>query len=188
MKTQLITRFVRSERAVSAIEFALVLPVMLTLMFGGYVISQCVAIHRKVTITTRALADLTTDYSTVTGTQLTTIINASTQIMAPYDPTPLKIRLSEVQTVGQAPAACLPLSLATAVTTWSVSVGVTQYAQCTVYPLPAGMYIANTSYIVGEVTYTYTPPVGYKILGPFTIADHIVMLPRISQSIPYTGP
>ena len=47
---QRILRLAKDERGVSAVEFALILPLMLTLYFGGVEVSQGVAIDRKVTL------------------------------------------------------------------------------------------------------------------------------------------
>src|SRR5688572_9758585 len=53
-----IRRFVRDRRGVSVLEFALILPVMLTLFLGGTEVTQGITIKRKTTIVTRSLADL----------------------------------------------------------------------------------------------------------------------------------
>ena len=42
--------------AVSAVEFALVLPIMLSLLFGGFELGRMQAVSRKITLTTRAIA------------------------------------------------------------------------------------------------------------------------------------
>ena len=58
----------RDQRGVSAVEFAMLLPLMVTLYLGAVEISQGVAIHRKVTLTARTVADL--------ASQVTSINNA----------------------------------------------------------------------------------------------------------------
>ena len=51
-------RLVRDIRGVSAVEFALVLPLMVALYLGLAEASQAIAIDRKVTLTAHALSDL----------------------------------------------------------------------------------------------------------------------------------
>ena len=68
----------------SAVEFAIALPVLILLFTGGFQLSDAVAAYRKVTTTARAMADLTSQYSTVNDTTLDRILNASQQVMAPY--------------------------------------------------------------------------------------------------------
>src|SRR5436189_1298081 len=53
-----IARLRRDQAGVSAVEFAMLLPLMLTLYLGAVEISQGVAIDRKVTLTAHTVADL----------------------------------------------------------------------------------------------------------------------------------
>jgi Flp pilus assembly protein TadG len=50
----------RDTRGVSAVEFALLLPLMIALYLGAVELSQGIAADRKVTLTTRTIADPTT--------------------------------------------------------------------------------------------------------------------------------
>jgi len=54
-----LRRFLADKRGVSAIEFAMLLPLMVTLYLGGAEVSQAIAIDRKMTLVARTLADLT---------------------------------------------------------------------------------------------------------------------------------
>ena len=76
----------RDTRGIAAIEFAMVVPLMLVLFFGTVEFSSGVAVDRKVTLMARTLSDLTSQNISVTDTQLTNIFNASTGIMTPYPP------------------------------------------------------------------------------------------------------
>ena len=51
-------RLAGDERGVSAVEFAMLLPLMLTLYLGAVEISQGIGADRKVTLTARTVADL----------------------------------------------------------------------------------------------------------------------------------
>ena len=53
-----LRRLIGDERGVSAVEFALLLPLMLTLYLGAVEVSQGIGADRKVTLTARTIGDL----------------------------------------------------------------------------------------------------------------------------------
>ena len=79
-----LRHFRRDRRGVSAVEFALIAPLMLGLYIGCVEISEGVAADRKVTLTAGALANLTSQVTTLTTADMSNILNASTAIMNPY--------------------------------------------------------------------------------------------------------
>lgn len=170
-------RFARDARAVSAVEFALVLPFMMTLFLGGVQISDAVAVGRKVTLASRAVADLTTQYVTITNAQMSQILNASASVMAPYSTANLVIVLSEVSVNASGQASV----------TWSQSLNGTALTVGQAVTLPTGMAQPSTSVIWGQASYNYTPIYGNILTGPFTISDQIFMMPRLSATVTPTG-
>ncbi len=169
--------FTRDRRGTSAIEFALVLPFLLALYFGAYDISQEVSAYRKMTITTHTVADLTTQYITMSASDVSTVLNASAQIMAPFNTANLSIVLTEFQ-----------VSVAgVATVTWSQALNGTPLTVGKVYVLPTNVCQPGSSIVLSNVTYSYLPPVGYKLTGAIKMSDQLYMSPRQTQSIGYTG-
>ena len=80
----------------AAVEFAMVVPLMLLLFFGTVEFSSGVAVDRKVTLMARTLSDLTSQNISVTDTQFTNFFNASSAIMTPYSSTPVKSTITEL--------------------------------------------------------------------------------------------
>jgi Flp pilus assembly protein TadG len=71
-------------RGIAAIEFAMIVPLMLVLFFGTVEFSSGVAVDRKVTLMARTLSDLTSQQDTkIIDSTFTNIFNASTGIMTP---------------------------------------------------------------------------------------------------------
>lgn len=91
-------------RAAALIEFAITLPVLLMLFVGGYQLSDAITAQRKVTIMTRAVADLTSQYRTLRVAELDGLMEASTQILTPYATQPVRLRVTQitVDSKGQA--------------------------------------------------------------------------------------
>ena len=74
----------RDERGVSAVEFALLLPLMLALYLGAVELSQGIAADRKVTLTSRTVADLVSQVTNINNAGMTNSLNAAAAVMAPY--------------------------------------------------------------------------------------------------------
>lgn len=165
------------DRGVAATEFALVLPVLLLILLGGYQLSQAASAHRKVTRTARTVADLTTQYLTMSSSDVSTVLNASSQVMAPFNVASLSIVLTEFS-VSAAGAATV---------TWSRALNGTALAPGSSATLPPGVCLPNASVVLASVTYSFAPALGYAITGPFVMSSALYMSPRSVASIPYTG-
>src|SRR5215510_9508014 len=85
------------QRGVSAVEFALLLPLMLALYLGVVEISQGIAAQRKVTMTARAVADLVSQASNVANTYMNNSMDAAIAVMAPFPDSKLKVTVTSIQ-------------------------------------------------------------------------------------------
>src|SRR5207244_552221 len=77
-----VADFLADHRGLSAVEFALLLPLMLTLYLGGVEVSNGVAADRKVAITARTVADLAARMTTISNADMTNILGASSAVIA----------------------------------------------------------------------------------------------------------
>jgi Flp pilus assembly protein TadG len=163
-----IRSFRRDERAVSAVEFALLAPMMIGLYLGGVEISEGISVDRKVTLAAGAVANLAAQTATLSTADMTNVLDATTTIMAPYSAGPLKITVS-----------CISIDANKVATVkWSVTRnGTVKSGSIT---LPSALQVANTQLLFGEVSYTYTPTVGRVIKDSVNLSDTMYMAPRIS--------
>ena len=82
--TKLLRSFKRDRHGASAVEFAILAPLLITLYFGLVEITDGIAADRKVTLTAGALANLASQTQTVTVDGMTNILNASAAIIKPF--------------------------------------------------------------------------------------------------------
>lgn len=171
-----LTRFAADRRGVSAVEFAMLLPLMVTLYLSCAEVTQAVSIDRKLTLTSHTVADLASQVSSISGADMTNILNASSSVMAPYSTGPLKITIScvDIDSAGNAKIK------------WSDALNGTARSVGSSVTLPAALKIPSTSMVWAEVSYGYTPTVGQAITGTLTLFDQIYTRPRISETITRT--
>jgi Flp pilus assembly protein TadG len=168
-----LARFKRDERGLAFVEFACVLPVLLLMYLAGYQLSDALSCNRKVTITARAVADLTTQNATLSQTQINTILSASTQIMAPYKASNALVRVTEFTTDANGNTTVY----------WSHDSSGGGRTPGSSFILPPNIKVASTFIVLSEVTYSYKPAVTFGIVGPMTLSDKIYMNPRVSKSV-----
>ena len=168
LSTLRIRSFKRDERAVSAVEFALLAPMMIGLYLGGVEISEGIAVDRKVTLAAGAVANLAAQTPTLSTTDMNNVLDATTTIMAPYSAAPLKITVS-----------CISIDANRVATVkWSVTRnGTVKSGSIT---LPSALQVANTQLLFGEVSYTYIPTVGRVIKDSVLLSDTMYQAPRIT--------
>jgi len=165
-------------RAVAAVEFAIVLPFMLLLYVGGVELGDGLAISVKSSETAHTIADLVSRNACVTDSTLNTMLGASTAVIAPYPITNATITVSEVSTDASG----------NATVTWSKALGGSPRPVNQPMTLPAALGTpspANISMILGEVTYQYTPNLGYTVSGTVPIGDSYYLFPRVSSTVQY---
>jgi Flp pilus assembly protein TadG len=170
-------RLSKDQRGVSAVEFALLLPLMVTLYLGTSEISQGISVDRKVTLTARTVADLVSQVNSINDAGMSDVLNASSSVMVPYTTAPLKVTVS-----------CVTIDAnGKATVTWSDTRNGTARAVGSTVTVPATLNIANSTLIWSEVQYTYKPAIGYIITGTLTLKDQLYMAPRLSNSVARTA-
>jgi Flp pilus assembly protein TadG len=168
-----IRDFYQDRRGVSAVEFATVLPFMLIAYLGSVEVGNGINAKVKVAETTRTVADLATQYFTIKNADMTNIFSASSAVMAPFSTTSLVITLSEVTTDASG----------NATVTWSDSLNGTARPVGQPVTLPSQLQSPSISLIWAEVTYAYTPNLGYVMTGTLNLSDQIYMYPRLANYV-----
>jgi Flp pilus assembly protein TadG len=144
----------------AAVEFAMILPLMLMMFFGIIDVSNGFAVDRKVSMISQTLSDLTSRYTVVQETDITNFFTIGDAMLTPYDRTVLKTTISQLY---------LDPSSKSAKVVWSR--GDNKMTKGTVVAVPtdlvakdsSGNWTANQYLVLGQVTYVYTPTVGWVI-------------------------
>jgi len=167
---------------IAATEFAIIVPLMLVLFFGVVEFSTAVAVDRKVTLVARTVSDLVSQNTTVTPSQVTGYLGFGTLVMsqyaqAPYSAATLQATVSEL---------FVDPNTHTAKVQWSNGYAVRPTGQ--VVTIPAPLMVDGTYLIFSEVSYLYTPTVGY-VMAPsgVNLSDVAYTRPRQSLCVLYNA-
>lgn len=163
-----LRRFRGDRRGVSAVEFAMIAPLLITLYLGGVEVTQAVAVSRKTTLIAHTVADLVAQDTNVNNADMNDILSASAAVGSPYSSTDLVVTVSSINidATGKATIA------------WSDSLNGTARSAGSVVTLNSALAVPNSSLIWGEVTYNYKPMFGVVLTGNFNLRDTIYMRPR----------
>jgi len=180
-----VRRFAGDQRATSAIEFGLVLPLMLALWFGAVELSEGIAINRKVTIVARTIADLASQQTlNIDAGTMTNLMNATSAVMAPFPASVnsaagLRVVVSQIKIDANS----------TVTVSWSHAnqYGTALTAGAPFTTLPTPFKIANSYVILGTAEYDYTTSfIGRWVLSRnLTLKDQMYMAPRQLKCIQY---
>ena len=157
----------KSEDGISAVEFALIAPLMAIIYFGCIELSIMMTLDRKVTGATAALGDLTSRASSVSNDELSDIIEASRMVMQPNDMTGARIRVTSLyEDDGDAKVA------------WSDGCNLTPYADDQEITIPANLIPKDGTLIMAEIEYDYNSNIGYFFSSSKELSDTFYLRPR----------
>lgn len=189
--------FRREERGLAAVEFALILPVMLTMLFGMGELSMALFARSDITQITSTVADLVAQNSTMTSSDFQNVYNAGNTILYPYyKGTGGNKPAIRIISVNFNAASGDPGYIGTVnwicTQTGSGTFAAAAPAQNSAYNLRNGsnsgattpMLSTGGSVIVAEVAYGYSSPTTRTIAGLINMTDKFYTKPRRVGQIP----
>jgi Flp pilus assembly protein TadG len=179
--------FAAQSTATAAVEFAMVLPVMLTAYLGSVEVGGGVTADRKLSNLSLTLANLT---ARANGAQqdsdLNGIFNASAAVLVPYDYTKVAMVVSSIVFDGNNPP--------NAFVVWSSTSGPGATAltpnchnNLSTTLVPNNVRTANGSVILAQAQYPYKPVIGYVVTGTINLSESNFMVPRNLTAVPRTN-
>jgi Flp pilus assembly protein TadG len=195
-----VRKFSTAADGVAATEFAIVVPFMLLLLVGGVELGDGMAINVKVSATAHSVADMVTQNTSLSTASMQNILTGATAIIAPYpvNSNQLTVTVSEVSSDANGN---LTLQWSQSYNGSSFGAGRSSLGSSTNPPYGALTRPASlngtvgsasdvnnqndqVSFIVSEVSYAYTPNLGYTISGTVNLADSYWLFPRCSTDSP----
>lgn len=171
-----VRAFVASRRGIAAVEFAMVLPVMVLMYLGMTELTFAVNTDRKITLLSRTLSDLTGRATSVSTSDMDAIFGAAIAVMAPYKSDTVKMTVSSI-VVKQTTDASTGKQVLKGTVCWSTarqgSAPVPGIPKDTVVTVPDGFQTADSSYIQTDVTLDYAPVFGASIMKWVTGASQL---------------
>lgn len=200
----------RDQSGSPGIEFAMVAPLMFTLLAGSYDVTQIFIAMRQVTSTAQEIVQIATEQAVQPDQSNALTVNQAKQAMTAIyaiipglksgaDTSPYSVTLSAIVFTPLAPS-CVAGSNCTYVgnVMWSVSLPqgsqvtrcgvVTQVSmgqQATISNLPTSGMTTLTSVVVADVSYTYQPLFSGFVTGSITLQRTAFLPPRAGKPSQY---
>jgi Flp pilus assembly protein TadG len=152
-------RFGRDERGVSAIEFVLIFPLLVTMLAGTVDIGQALTVSRKMNQVVSTLGDMAAQQNTWSTTDIDAIVAGTATIIEPFSKTDLQIDLVVLDVN----------SSLVATVNWGRGYNKTALTKGTASPvtIPTNIAQSGVQLVAVKATYTLTTPFS-KLLKPIT--------------------
>jgi len=170
---------IRAARSgMAAVEFALILPALLAMIFGAIEVTNVLLVRADVGNITSSAADLIAQESTVGDADMTNVFNALSALIYPYSTTGARIVITSVIDDGHGGGKVA----------WSDAYNGTARTVGTAVTVPSGLITTGGSVVMSEVTYAYTTPSTYLVNIPVTMTNTFYSHPRRVAQIARTHP
>jgi Flp pilus assembly protein TadG len=181
-------RLRRDDEAVAAVEFALIVPFLITLYFGSIEAAALFTVDKRIDSISSTIGDLVAqwdpaegDLTTGTSGTLTDYMNASTGILSPYSTSGLKIVVTLVQVKDNGTTRIL-WSKANAAGTAKTGTTYTDLASTSNTQM--NTVSRGGCVIAAEVSYSYLPLLGQVFKVALNLKHTNYFLPRFGSSAP----
>jgi len=185
---------ISDRHGIAAVEFAFVVPLLLSLYFVTMEVSQAIETNKKVSRAGSMVADLITQQQTIKATEVDAVMKIAESILQPYNRSTGKIFITAIQVTDEASPQVLVV--------WSRKyvdgVGKPDVVKDTVTTVPDALNTKGAFLIRVVSELDYKPMITWAaeskpVLGlaaaidPITMDETYYLRPRMSQTIPCTG-
>jgi len=168
-------RFSAAKSGLAALEFAILLPMMVFLLLGSVDLLDAMSVNRRAENVAASLADVIARDTSVTNAEMTGIWSAVNLLMFPGTDAALSERVTSINIT----------SATNAVVVWSEAHnGSTPLAANSTVALPAQMMVAGTSVIMADTVYHYQSPLNFLFSGTVDFPHTVYRRSRLVDPIP----
>lgn len=176
--SHLLRSFRKDTRGVSAMEFALLLPVMLLFVAGTVDISEGLTVHRKIRQISSIVVDLVAQNSKLSQGEVNTILAGAAKILEPYPTAKLSIVVSVLDVKNKKKQKVA----------WSVGYNGTALTKGAEVDVPADITAKNVQLIRAEVDYSFSTMFSSYLAGlmgrnGYALEDVMYQRPRVSDTV-----
>jgi Flp pilus assembly protein TadG len=168
-----VNRFLKDRSGLSAVEFGLLLPVMITSYFGVAEIGNYILADRKVTSVASTAADLVAQSTQVSDAGMADIMASLSVVIQPFNANDCTIRITSVTADA----------LGVTKVAWSDALRTSPRAVGSTISMPTGLVPANQSVIFAEVSFNYKSVVGMFLQNGITVTDQFYQKPRKTLAV-----
>jgi Flp pilus assembly protein TadG len=163
----LFKRIQKDNQGTAAIEFALIAPILVLMFIGVVELSNYMSVIRKISAAAHTAADLISQETDLSNTELNVLFKASRLVINPLDETILTLGAASVR---------YDVNDASPVLDWSGNYNAGSVSGAT--SLATGLGAAGESVIIVTATYAYTPLFDLVLSGTHTISETAIARPR----------
>lgn len=167
-----LRQFRLANKGISAVEFALIAPVMVLIYFACIELSFMMVLDRKVTSSAASLGDLVARAATIDDDDLADIFQATRMIFQPNPVADARMRISSLYDDD-----------GTIKVAWSDGYNLVAYPEDKVMTVPEDLVPSGGSVIYAEVEYDYSSQLGYFFTTKKKLADEFYLRPRRSDLV-----
>jgi Flp pilus assembly protein TadG len=169
-----LRHFVRAKSGLAALEFALIAPMMVFLLFGSVELIDALGANRRAQNAASSLADVVARDTEVTNDEVQGLWAAFDILLYPDSGADMQACITSVLIDAQG----VPR------TQWSEARNGYSPCPAATGSLTAAMRTPGSSMIIASTTYSYTPPLNFLFTGPVNMRHTVYRRSRLVDPIP----
>jgi len=176
----------RDRRGVSAVEFALIAPLMLLFYYGSFEVSSMLTADRKIKTATASIGDLVARSPSVTSAEMDDIFTAADLIVAPYDQSRLRLQVVSFVVPNEGDPVEVDWTYSNA--NWKTAHGTfnpDSDAAPLIAALPSDVMPAVGGLVMARIEYNYEAPLSFLFDDAITISDRFYTRPRRTETVAF---